>query len=122
MAKIVFVDDEPITLEMLGKAAELMGHQAVLIGSSAGALPAIEEHRPDLVMMDMMMPGVDGLTVLQRLRASEATATIPVVILSAGAALDDRERAEAAGAQAYLTKPVSLNVLLDTIQKFSQNK
>ena len=70
-------------------------------------------------MMDMMMPDMDGLTMLSNLRSQPDLAHIPVVILSAGAAMDDRERVQAAGAQAYITKPVSLNVLLETIKRYA---
>jgi CheY-like chemotaxis protein len=120
MAKIFFVDDEPITLQILGKAAQLLGHTPVLIDNSKEVLNRIDEERPDLIMMDMMMPEMDGLDVLSHLRSRPDTASIPVVILSAGAALDDRERVEAAGAQEYLSKPVSLSVLLETIKKYTQ--
>jgi CheY-like chemotaxis protein len=120
MAKIFFVDDEPITLQVLGKAAQILGHTPVLIDGSQDVFGHIENERPDLIMMDMLMPGMDGLEVLSHLRSRPDTASIPVVILSAGAALDDRERAEAAGAQEYLAKPVNLAILTETIQKFTQ--
>jgi two-component system cell cycle response regulator DivK len=120
MAKIYFVDDEPITLQILGKAAQLLGHTPVLIDNSKEVLDRIDEERPDLIMMDMMMPEMDGLEVLSHLRARPDMANIPVVILSAGAALDDRERVEAAGAQEYLSKPVGLSVLMETIKKYTQ--
>jgi CheY-like chemotaxis protein len=119
MAKIFFVDDEPITLQILGKAAQILGHTPVLIDNSQEVLTRIDVERPDLIMMDMMMPDMDGLEVLAHLRARPDTATIPVVILSAGAAWDDRERVEAAGAQEYLTKPVGLNRLMETIKKYT---
>jgi CheY-like chemotaxis protein len=119
MAKIFFVDDEPITLQILGKAAQILGHTPVLIDNSTDVLTRIEAEKPDLIMMDMMMPEMDGLEVLRHLRQRAETAAIPVVILSAGAALDDRERVEAAGAQEYLTKPVGLNRLMDTIKKYT---
>ena len=119
MARILFVDDEPVTLQILGKAAQLLGHQPILIQSSKKALALTGDQAPDLIMMDMMMPEMDGLDVLRILRSRAETADIPVVILSAGAGLDDRERVKAAGAQDYLTKPVSLNLLMDTIRKYT---
>jgi len=120
MARILFVDDDHITLEILGKAAELLGHQPILLGAGRATLATAEEKHPDLIMMDMMMPDMDGLAVLSQLRSSPATSAIPVVILSAGAAVDDSERVRAAGAQAYLNKPVSLSILMDTIKQFTQ--
>jgi two-component system cell cycle response regulator DivK len=119
MACIFFVDDDPVTLQILGKAAQILGHQPVLIPSGMRVVERALQQKPDLILMDMMMPDADGLEVVARLRKEPELADIPVVILSAGAALDDRERVQAAGAQGYLTKPVSLNTLLQTIQTFA---
>ncbi|MDD5370388.1 MAG: response regulator [Anaerolineaceae bacterium] len=119
MAQIFFVDDDPITLQILGKAAQLLGHQPVLIETGQAVLDQVTRVQPDLIMMDMMMPDMDGLDVLTQLRANPTLAAIPVVILSAGAALDDGDRAKAAGAQEYIAKPVSLSVLLATIKKYA---
>lgn len=119
MARIFFVDDDPVTLQILGKAAQVLGHSPILIKTGAEVLERVGTDAPDLIMMDMMMPDMSGLDILARLRAQPAMDCIPVVILSAGAALDDSERARQAGAQAYLPKPISLNVLLETIHKFT---
>jgi two-component system cell cycle response regulator DivK len=119
MACIFFVDDDPITLQILGKAAQILGHTPVLIDSGKSVASMAEQQCPDLIMMDMMMPDMDGLSVLSFLHSQPKLAGIPVVILSAGSAPDDREHVLAAGAQAYLTKPVSLNILLETIKKFT---
>ncbi len=119
MARILFIDDDHITLEILGKAAEILGHQPILLSTARPVISVATDQKPDLIMMDMMMPDTDGLAVLGRLRANADTAAIPVVILSAGAAIDDSERVIAAGAQEYLNKPVSLNKLLETIKKYT---
>jgi CheY-like chemotaxis protein len=121
MAHILFVDDDHITLEILGKAAELLGHKPILLDIGKSAVSTAEEEQPDLIMMDMMMPDTDGLTVLSELRSRPNTANIPVVILSAGSSWDDSDRVKAAGAQAYLNKPVSLTMLMDTIQKYTNS-
>ena len=119
MAQVFFVDDDPITLRILGKAAQLLGHQPVLLETGQAVLDQASQQKPDLIMMDMMMPDMGGLDVLAHLRADPALAKIPVVILSAGAALDDGDRAKAAGAQEYIAKPVSLNILLATIKRYT---
>ena len=119
MARILFIDDDHITLEILGKAAEILGHQPILMATARPAIATAAEQKPDLIVMDMMMPDLDGLAALSILRAAPETTAIPVVILSAGAAPDDGERVLAAGAQGYLSKPVSLNKLLETIKKFT---
>ncbi len=122
MARILFVDDDPITLEILGKAAQILGHIPTLVNEARPAIDIAAATQPDLIMMDMMMPDMDGLDVLACLRAQPATRLIPVVILSAGATPDDARLVLNAGAQEYLTKPVSLAVLVETIKKYTVPK
>lgn len=119
MANILFVDDDPITLEILGKAAKILGHTPTLVNAARPAIQIAAEIQPDLIMMDMMMPDLDGLDLLACLRSQPSTAKIPVVILSAGATPDDARLARAAGAQEYMTKPVSLVTLVDTIKRYT---
>jgi CheY-like chemotaxis protein len=119
MAKILFVDDDPITLELMGRAASLLGHEPILARSGEQAIKTAQSDRPRLIFMDMMMPDMGGVDVLKLLTQKPETADIPVVILSAGASLDDAMRCEKAGAKAYLSKPVPLQTLMDTIKKYS---
>lgn len=119
MARILYVDDDHITLDILGKATEVLGHQPILAPSSKLALETAQHEHPDLIMLDMMMPDMDGITLLKILRTNEITAHIPVIILSAGAALDDEIRVREAGAEAYLTKPISLVKLAATIDQYT---
>jgi len=117
MALILFVDDDPLTLEVLKKAVEIFGHQAILAFSGKEALTQAASASPDLVLVDMRLNDMDGLSVVSTLRANPATASIPAVILSAGQELDALERAQAAGAMTYLHKPVQLQALLDLIDQ-----
>ena len=122
MARILYVDDDDMTLDIMGKATEVLGHQPILVRSGKEVLEQISNACPDLIMLDMLMPDMDGLTLLESIRnMNSAAANIPVIILSAGTAKDDGVRAEAAGAQAFLYKPVSLVTLANTIQKFTKN-
>ena len=73
---------------------------------------------PDLVLMDIQMPEMDGLQAIKRLRADETTAVLPIIALTALAMPGDRERCLAAGADAYLSKPLSLKALLAVIEMF----
>lgn len=120
MANILFVDDDPITLEILGKAARILGHTPTLVNEARPAIQVAGVLQPDLIMMDMMMPDMDGIDVLTHLKAQPITSTIPVVILSAGATPDDAVQAINAGAQEYLMKPVSLATLIETIRKYTR--
>lgn len=119
MSKILFIDDDPVTLELMGQAAKLLGHQAVLARSGKQALQLVEAEMPGMVFLDLMMPDMDGLAVLKKLKTKESTKEIPVIILSAGASLDDSVVCENAGAQGYLLKPVPLQTLLDHIKRFA---
>lgn len=119
MPKILFVDDDPVTLELMGQAARLLGHQALLARTGSDALVSARDNYPGLIFLDLMMPDMDGLEVLRHLKQSESTKEIPVIILSAGASLDDAIVCQNAGAQNYLNKPVPLQTLMDTIKKYT---
>lgn len=119
MAKILFVDDDSVTLELMGQAAKLLGHEAILAQSGDQALMQAKEIRPDLIFLDMMMPNKDGLQVLTELKGQEETTNIPIIILSAGTSRDDAVVAELAGASGYLPKPIPLQTLMDTITRYT---
>jgi CheY-like chemotaxis protein len=119
MAKILFVDDDPITLELMGSAAKLLGHQAVLARSGKQAIEKAITDEPKIIFLDMMMPDQDGLTVLKELKQVPETSNIPVIILSAGTSENDSIEAEMAGASGYLSKPIPLQTLMDTISNYT---
>jgi CheY-like chemotaxis protein len=79
------------------------------------------EQSPDMVIVDMLLADMSGLEVIAGLRSNLATASIPVVMLSAGQELDAPEQAKAAGAEAYLQKPVQIQTLIETIRHFTSN-
>lgn len=120
MPKILFVDDDPVTLELMGQAARLLGHHAVLARTGSDAVERAKEQEPGLIFLDLMMPDMDGLEVLDLLKKTDSTKKIPVIILSAGASLDDAVVCQNAGANGYLTKPVPLQTLMDTIKKYTE--
>lgn len=117
MARILFVDDDPFTLETLTKAVSLFGHQAILAGDGREALAAASEQLPEIIFVDMSLPDMDGLELVGLLHNQAGTKDIPIFMLSAGPELESSERALAAGARAYLSKPIRLQTLLDVIQK-----
>ncbi len=121
MARVLFVDDDPYTLETLNKSVEILGHQAILARSGKEALTLAAEQVPDLIITDMMLPDMDGLILLNLLSQDIATAPIPVVMLSASPEIDIAELSEVAGAKAYLNKPIRLQTLLDVIQRFTSS-
>ena len=119
MARILFVDDDPFTLETLMHAVELFGHQAILASTGEDAKVIAREQIPDLVIIDMMLPDMEGVDLVRMLHENDETGQIPLLMLSASPELDATERAKAAGARAYIHKPVRLQALLDTIQEYT---
>lgn len=117
MASILFVDDDPYTLETLTKAVELFGHQAILASSGEEALRLAASTHADLIFVDLMLPDIDGLQVLDQIKLVAKNEQLPIYVLSAAADRNFSEQALALGAQAYLTKPLRLQTLLDIIQK-----
>jgi CheY-like chemotaxis protein len=119
MARILFVDDDPFTLETLRKSVQLFGHDAILASSGSQALTLAAERTPDLIIADMRLPDLGGLALIDQLKQNPDTAGIPVVILSAGPELDAAEQAQAAGASDYLLKPVRLQTLQQVIERYA---
>jgi DNA-binding response OmpR family regulator len=107
MATVLAVDDEPDILEIVKINLELEGHTVVVARSGAEALDQVRRQVPDLVLLDIMMPGTDGWDVLARLKHDPdlRATTVPVVMLTALTADDDRVRGGIEGAVRYLTKP-----------------
>jgi len=119
MALILFVDDDTYTLETLTKAAEVLGHQAVVADSYQAALLLLGETLPDLIFTDMNLTGENGISLVQEIKGQSSTARIPVIILSASPEVATAEEAQAAGALAYLHKPIRLNKLQEVIQIYT---
>ena len=105
MPTILLADDDEILIEILRFRVEAAGHSVVIARDGLQALELIRESLPDLVILDAMMPVMTGAEVLAALRADEATADLPVIMLTARAGEDDVVRSLRAGANDYITKP-----------------
>jgi CheY-like chemotaxis protein len=113
---VLYVEDNPSNLKLVARILEHRPNVRLLAARrGADGLVAAREGMPDLVLLDVHLPDMDGEAVLQRLRADEATAKIPVVILSADATSDQTRRLFAAGASDYLTKPLDVRRVLETV-------
>jgi CheY-like chemotaxis protein len=115
MARVLIVDDDPNTVEMLAKALSLFGHQAERAFSGEEALQQVDAQPPELILLDLMMPGIDGYETLRRLRSMPGLDRLPVIVVTASSEPDLEGRVAAAGAAGCLRKPVHLAVLADTI-------
>src|SRR3954452_10201584 len=109
-AHILVVDDDPAVLRMLVRTLRAEGHEVEAAHDGGAALAAVERHAPDAVVLDVAMPGLDGLAVCRRLRAGGLTA--PVLLLTARDAVADRVAGLEAGADDYLVKPFAVEELL----------
>jgi two-component system phosphate regulon response regulator PhoB len=107
MSKILVVDDEPDITELIALHLAREGHECVCITNGLEVLPAVLQQQPDLVVLDLMLPGMDGLTVFKRLRADSRSRTVPVIMLTAKAQVSDKISGLELGADDYLTKPFS---------------
>jgi DNA-binding response OmpR family regulator len=116
-ASILVVDDERDLTELVRLNLEMAGHQVRTAGDGAQALAAIREQRPDLVLLDVMMPVLDGWGVLQALQEDPELRDLPVVMLTALSGERDVIRGHLSGALRYLTKPFDVHALLGTIEE-----
>ena len=111
MKTILIADDKPSGRELVRTVLEDSGYTVYEAGDGSEALRCAREVRPDLVILDLHMPGIDGFGVIEELRRDARFAAIPIMALTASAMQGDRERAMAAGFTSYITKPIGLGVL-----------
>lgn len=115
--RILLTDDEPNIVLVVTKRLEIQGYEVLIARDGEEALKKAREMKPDLVLLDIMLPGVDGLNVCRILKADEATRNIPVILFSARAQTWDKEAGREFGANAYVEKPFQPEELLATIEK-----
>jgi two-component system, OmpR family, response regulator RpaA len=112
MAKIVAIDDDPSIVELVKVNLEIQGHTVLTAPDGVKGFALIQQEKPNLVVMDLMMPEVDGYTVCQRVRKVPELEGIPIILLTALGELDDKVKGFDSGADDYLTKPFDIPELL----------
>ena len=115
--RVLVVDDDPLTLEILGTILDLEEFEVDSASRGDDALRMIRENDYDVVVSDVMMPGMTGCELVAQLRREARSAELPVILLTARSSADDRAEGAATGATAYLTKPFSPLGLIDTIRE-----
>jgi len=117
MPRILYVEDNEDNIYMLTRRLERQGFEVLVARDGEQGVTMARKERPDLILMDLNMPVMDGWEATRQLKAAAETETIPVIALSAHAMTGDRERAIEAGADEYDTKPVRIDSLKDKIGK-----
>ncbi len=118
MPKILLVEDNEMNRDMLSRRLKRKGFEVSIAVDGAAALEAVESDHPELILMDLSLPIMDGWEATRRLKADPATADIPVIALTAHAMSGDREKALEAGCDDYDTKPINLKRLLEKMSGF----
>jgi CheY-like chemotaxis protein len=108
---VLVVEDNPVNLELVEAVLDREGYEVISAVSAEEALKRLERLRPDLVLLDIQLPGLDGLGLTRLLKANPATVEIPIVALSAHARPEDRQAALEAGCVQYISKPIDTRAL-----------
>jgi len=116
--KILVVDDEPTIVRLMEFILARQGHEMIVAVNGEEALEKIQSQHPDLVLLDIMMPRIDGYEVAQRLRADPATAALPIIMLSAKAQDEDIRKGVEVGVDEYVTKPFTPDHLVQVVTKY----
>jgi two-component system, chemotaxis family, sensor kinase CheA len=120
--KIVVVDDDPRNRFALASYLEGSGMEIHLLESGFQTIDFLEEHQADIILMDMMMPEMDGFETIQKIKSNEQTCDIPIIAVTAQAMKGDREKCLEAGASDYISKPINMKQLFQSIEKLVQKK
>lgn len=117
MPKILLVEDQEMNRDMLSRRLKKRGYDVAIAVDGAEGVEKASSESPDLILMDISLPVMNGYEATRSIKADDATASIPIIALTAHAMSTDREKALEAGCDAYETKPVELPRLLETMQK-----
>jgi len=115
---ILIVEDNEKNLKLVRDVLRFKGYVTLEARTGREALRIVRERNPQLVLMDIQLPDIDGIAVLGELRADPPTRLLPVVAVSASAMPEDQEKILASGFDAYITKPIALGTLIETVERF----
>ena len=113
---ILIVEDNEKNLKLVRDVLQFKGYQTIEAGTGEDGVRLAKERHPALVLMDIQLPGIDGITALGQLRADAATRAIPVIAVTASAMTHDRQKIMAAGFDGYQTKPIKVKEFLDAVR------
>jgi two-component system cell cycle response regulator DivK len=122
LAKILVVEDNALNIKLFCDLLAAHGHQAEAVIDSREALSAARAFKPDLVITDIQLPHVSGLELMEMIRNDEELRDVPIMAVTAYAGVGDDERIRAAGAQAYVSKPISVVRFAETVEELLAGK
>ena len=117
MSVILIVEDNEKNLKLVRDVLQVKGYATLEAGSAEDGIRLAMEHKPDLILMDIQLPGMNGIEALRLLRDDAATSSIPVVAVTASVMQQDRKQITEAGFDAYVGKPISIREFLDTVRR-----
>src|ERR1700681_418084 len=116
--QVMIVEDNELNMKLFRDLIEASGYTTIQTRNGMEALELARKHRPDLILMDIQLPEVSGLEVTKWLKEDDELRTIPVVAITAFAMKGDEERIRSGGCEAYISKPISVAMFLDTVKQF----
>jgi CheY-like chemotaxis protein len=119
--RVLLVEDAPFLRHAFGRLLRLHGFEVMEAKDGREALGCVHDFRPDLIVTDLMMPVMDGVELIRRLRADPRSSEVPILVITADPSAATEERARAAGAADFLPKPVDMPALLDRLNAFKVN-
>ena len=122
MSLILIVEDNEKNLKLVRDVLQVKGYETIEAGTAEDGLKLARARKPDLILMDIQLPGMSGIEALKALRAEPATAAIPVVAITASVMQQDRQQIMSAGFDGFIEKPINLRGLLDTVQQAARGR
>jgi two-component system, cell cycle response regulator DivK len=119
--QVLVVEDNERNMKLFRDVLHASGYRTLEAATGERAVELVFEHRPDLVLMDIQLPDIDGIEALDRVRADERSSSVPVLALTAQAMEGDRERFLAAGFDGYLSKPVDIAEFVATVKRYCED-
>lgn len=122
MSRILMIEDHPTNRKLIGDILRLAGHEVREAVTADEGIPIAIAERPDLIVLDIQLPGTDGLTATRLLRAAAGTRSIPILAVTAQAMRGDEKRILAAGCDGYVAKPIAYKLLLAEVARLTGQK
>ena len=122
MKTVLIIEDNPDSMKLISFILEKQGYKTLLAETGEKGLEIAFNEKPDFIMLDIQLPGIDGLEVLQKIRNAEPDGRIPIIALTSYAMSGDREKMMASGCNGYIEKPIDPGRIIDQIREVLENR